>query len=134
MLLILNLAILKDFQNSRIQIESVCLLMCLGKLIQILELQFVLYTYMCIGRWTAHVYVGVSAVVHTCVGQRSPSRHYLPYFLRWSLPLTWDFPHKLRWLGSHSIHHPCPFFLALGLQAYITMPIFFMSVLGVGLR
>lgn len=48
MLLILNLAILKDFQNSRIHIESVCLLMCLGKLIEILELQFVLYTYMCV--------------------------------------------------------------------------------------
>lgn len=44
MLLILNLAILKDFQNSRIQIESVCFLMYLGKLIEILELQFVLYT------------------------------------------------------------------------------------------
>lgn len=50
MLLILNLAILKDFQNSKIQIESVCLLMCLGKLIEILEFQFVLCTYVCIGR------------------------------------------------------------------------------------
>lgn len=50
MLLILDLAILKDFQNSKIQIESVCLLLCLGKLIEILELQFVLCTYVCIGR------------------------------------------------------------------------------------
>lgn len=49
MLLILNLAILKDFQNSKIQIESVSFNV-FRKTYRNLELQFVLCTYVCIGR------------------------------------------------------------------------------------
>lgn len=107
-------------------------LTCLGKLIEILELQFLLCMFMCaLGGWTAHVCMQVLCAVCTSVQARGHHRpqdhfsgHYPPYFLKQGLPLDGDLPSKL-----------ASTFSSTGIiSTHYHTQLFFMSVLGIKLR